>query len=361
MLDSMYTEALRKKDSINRSIDDYFDESEIDIESKWKNEKITPSDDNLILAAGDGSFNKKKYLGFNFYAVSAESLIYNPNESKLDTIETVEVDVLTHQKFIDDRLRNMMSIFEIKTALKALKEYDIDYYMDDGSILGDLIRPIPIEIEIPPKERSQIMKIIYDKLKKEVETSELEISSSKFEERFKDLFEDKTNRERYSLLTFLESIEHLIGLKQILNNKKKIIAISKTSTSNDIFHANIPDMAILDKFTRDEGYSEIIYKKVTSQVKHDFPVSDTFFKDQWFTIFFARLEKNKNIIKIELPYHAREEQIKEILAILKANSTEGYPFLLKRAHNDVVIKHNDINSLSNIIEFIDKSGREMLD
>ena len=361
MLDSMYSEALRKRDSINKIIDEYFDEGEIDIESKWKNENITPSDEDITIAAGDGSFNKKKYLGFNFYAVSAESLIYNPNNSKLDTIETVEVDVLTHQKFIDDRLRNMMSIFEIKTALKALKEYEIDYYMDDGSILGDLIRPIPIENEIPPKEQSKIMKIIYDKLKREVETNELEISSSKFQKRFGSLFEGKTNTEKYSLLTFLESIENLIGLKQLLNNKKKIIAISKTSTSNDIFHANIPDMAILDKFTKGEGYSKIVYKKIDSQVKHDFPVSNTFFKDQWFTIFFARLEKNKNIIKIELPYHAREEQIKEILSIIKANSTEGYPFLLKRAHNDVVIKHNDINSLSQIIEFLDKSGREMLD
>ena len=48
------------------------------------------------------------------------------------------------------------------------------------------------------------------------------------------------------------------------------------------------------------------------------------------------------------------------LKILKANSTEGYPFLLKKAHKDVVISNQDMNSLSKIIGFLDKSGREML-
>ena len=41
-----------------------------------------------------------------------------------------------------------MSIFEIKTAIKTFNDFDIDYYMDDGSILGDLIRPIPVEKSI---------------------------------------------------------------------------------------------------------------------------------------------------------------------------------------------------------------------
>ena len=76
---------------------------------------------------------------------------------------------------------------------------------------------------------------------------------------------------------------------------------------------------------------------------------------------FARLENNKNIIKIELPFYALEDEIRDILYIIKSNSTEGYPFLLKRAHNDVIIKNKDIKSLSQIIEFTDKSGREMLD
>lgn len=357
MLDSMYTEAIRKKNSLNDYSEEIFDKT-LDIESKWISEKIPASTDYYILASGDGSFNKKKFLGFNFYAVAAESLIYNPNdEEKLKTIESVELDILPHQAFFDDRIRNMMSIFEIKTAIKTFRDYDIDYYMDDGSLLGDLIRPIPIDKDIPRAFKTNVLKRIKEKLETDLTTG---ISSFKFRKEFSELFEDKKVNEK-SLITFLENIERLIAMKELLNNKEKIIAISKTSTSNDIFHANVPDMAIFDRFTADEGFSKPYYKKVNTEVKRDFPISDSYFKELWFTIFFVRLEKNKNIIKIELPYHALEEDIKKIIGILKSNATEGYPFLLKRAHNDVVIRHKDIESLSQIIEFLDKSGREMLD
>lgn len=356
MLDSLYTEALKKKGSINEDIDDLIDKK-LDIDSNWNSEKINPSNDELTLAAGDGSFNKKKFRRFNFYAVGAESIIYNPKESGLKTVESVEVDILPHQAFANDRIRNMMSIFEIKTAIKALNEHDIDYYMDDGSVFGDLIRPIPVENKLSIEQKTQIIKKFHEKLKDEVESSK-EISSFKFKNEFKDLFED-TNDEN-SLISFLESLEHLIALKKFLQKREKIIAVSKTSTSNEIFHTNIPDIAIFEMATNGEGFSKPYYRKVTSQVKHDFPISDEFFRSLWFTIVFARLEDNKNVIKIELPYHAGENEIRNILSIIKANSTDGYPFLLKKAHEDVVIKNNDMTRLSNILEIMDRTGREML-
>ena len=356
MLDSLYTEAIKKKNSLNDYAEEIFDKT-LDIDSKWIGETIPASENNHVLASGDGSFNKKKFLGFNFYAVAAESIIYNPNDDeRLKTIESVELDILPHQSFFDDRIRNMMSIFEIKTAIKTFREYDIDYYMDDGSLLGDLIRPIPMDNDIPRVLKTDILKKIQENLEKDLTT---EISSLNFKEEFSELFEDSKVNEN-ALITFLESIEHLMAMRKLLNNKEKIIAISKTSTSNDIFHANVPDMAIFDKFTNEEGFSKPYYKKVNTEVKRDFPISNNYFRDLWFTIFFVRLEKNKNIIKVELPYHAVENDIRKIISILKSNATDGYPFLLKRAHNDVVIKHKDINSLSQIIEFLDKSGREMV-
>lgn len=361
VLDSLYSEAIRKKNKLNEDIEEIFG-GEIDIEYNWYDEKIIPSDSKMILAAGDGSFNKKKFMGFNFYAVAAESLIYNPNDedSRLKTVESIELDILPRKSFVDDRLRNMMSIFELKTALKSFKSYDIDYYMDDGSILGDLIRPIPIENKIPSHFNRDIINRINDKLKEEIESDELRISSFNFKEEFKELFDGK-NVDEYSLTTYLENLEHLIALRNLLRYNENIIAISKTSTSTDLFHANVPDMAILDRLTNGEGFTKPNYKKVTNEVKRDFPIANEFFRGLWFTVFFTRIEKNKNIIKIELPFYATEEDIRKILGIIKSNATEGYPFLLKRAHHDVVIKHKDIESLSTIIEFLDKSGREMLD
>ena len=337
MLNSLYTEAIRKKGLINEPLEEY-KETKIDIESKWHEEEIIPSDSNPVLAAGDGSYNKKKYLSFNFYAVAAQSLIYNPNdtESRLKTIESAELDIIPHQSFLEERLRNMMSIFEIKTAIKTFNE------------------------SISPEYKANIISQVKEKLESEIQSDELNLSSFNFKEEFKDLFEDE-NIDEYALITFLESLENLIALKYLLENKKKIVAISKTSSSNKLFHANIPDLAILDGMTRKQGFSEPYHMKVTTKTKHDFPIEDEFFRELWFTVFFARLDDNKNIIKIELPYYTKDlDEIREILKVLKSNSTEGYPFLLKKAHKDVVISNQDMNSLSKIIGFLDKSGREML-
>lgn len=351
MLDSLYTEALRKRGSIQGDIEELIDK-EIDIDKYWTTEAVKPNDSDIVLAAGDGSFNKKKFLSFYLYAVDAVALIHKPGD-ELKSVESVELDIMGHQNFVDERLRNLMSIFEIKTALKALSKENIDYYMDDGSILGDLIRPIPIEKSITREDK----KVIANRLLDEIKTED-EISSFKFKSEFEDLFKDKDER---SLLTYLETIEHLIALKNLLNYRENIIAISKTSTSDDLIHnPYVPDMAILDKLTRHQGYSKPIYKKVDSEAKREFPVYNNFFRDLWFTTFFARLEDNKNIIKVELPYYADEDRIRDIIAVIKSNATDGYPYLLKKAHNDVVIKSRDIENLSNILEILDKSGREML-
>ena len=121
-----------------------------------------------------------------------------------------------------------------------------------------------------------------------------------------------------------------------MKENRKIVAISKTSSSTEYFNSKIPDMAIFDMCSKKQGYSKPRYSDV-SKVKRDFPVKNNFLKSLEFTIFYARLEDHKNILKFELPYHATEEDIKTVETGQKI-SAEGYPLLLKKAHNDVVIR-----------------------
>ena len=336
MLDSLYAEAIKKKGQINDELEK-FDESKIQVEEKWNSEEIVPTENNVIIAAGDGSVSKKKYLSFNFYAVAAESLIY---DGKLETIETVEIDTIPHQSFVDDRLRNKMAIFEIKNAIRALNKYEIDYYLDDGSLMGDLIRPSPSANKLSKSQRDKIISKVQEAVRADIENDEGNIQSFKFKDEFSDLFEDE-NLDEDALMSFLENIEKLIALSYLLKNKKKIVAISKTSSTNEIFHVNIPDIALFDKAIKTQGFSQPYYRSVSSKVKHEF-------------------DDYKNIIKIELPYRANENEIRQILSDLKKDSVEGYPFLLKKAHHDVVIKNSDISQLSKIVGLVEKTGREML-
>jgi len=361
MLESLYSEAIRKREIISSKVEEY-EIDDLDVSKHWKDEEISESKDNLTIAAGDGSKHEKKFLNFYFYAISAESLIY---QNQLKKIECSNIDVIPHSKFASDRIRSYMGLFEVKNALKTIKTYDIDYYLYDGSLLGDLIRPFPIEKEIPQKIKNEILNLAEDYLKKDIENIEnyeIGISSSKIantilNEKFEELKE-------YEPIIFLEHIEKLLSLSNLLKYKKKIIAISKTSTSVDYFKSKISDIAIFDKHSPNSGFSypakiKPIYGEM-EKLKREFPVEDSFFKSLKFTVFYVRLEKNRNILKIELPYKGNEEDIRKIIGVIKKNSLEGYPYLLKKAHQEVIIKKRDIEQLFKIFGFYEKTGREML-
>lgn len=389
MLESLYSEALKKKKSISKKIEKY-EKHDLNVSNYWNEGKIAKSNENLTIAAGDGSKHEKKFLTFYFYAISAESLIYNkslpnteeslksnkplPNTEEslnynksLSKIESSDINIMPHSKFASDRIRNYMGLFEIKNALKTIKTYDIDYYLYDGSILGDLIRPFPLKKDIPQNIKYEILDLAEDHLIKDInniKNIEVEIASVKIANNILNKKFDEFRE--YNPVIFLEYIEKLLTLSNLLKYNKKIIAISKTSTATDYFKNEktyIPDIAIFDKYSQNPGFSNPLPKPVFGEMeklKREFPIEDGFFKSLKFTIFYLRLEKNKNILKIELPYKANKNDIKNIIRVINKDIVEGYPYLLKKAHNDVVIKKRDIEQLSKIIGFYEKSGREML-
>ena len=95
VLESLYLEAIKKKDSIQKEIED-FEQSDFDIDKFWNFTDIQESNDNFKIAAGDGSYSSRKFLAFNLYAVGAVSYIYNRNNG-LDSIEKVDFNIAEHQ------------------------------------------------------------------------------------------------------------------------------------------------------------------------------------------------------------------------------------------------------------------------
>ncbi len=358
MLDSLYEKALIKKDKINKRINIDFDDLDVDPSFYWREYPIKEEDTSVTICAGDGSINKKNFMSFIFYAIDAECLVYN---KELTKIESSEIDIIPHHRHVEDRLRSYMGIFEIKNALQAFDEHDVDLFLFDGSILGNIIRPSPLENKLQNEFKDKIKYYYLPKLEKEfdnrIKDSNIQITSSKFSKTIEEEFEDKVDA-----MIYLESLENLLVISELLKNGRYVVAISKTSTRNEYFKTEIPDMAVFDRYSSKEGYSEPKYIHISDpQVKReDFPVRNNFFRNLKFTIFYARLENHKNILKFELPYEADEEHIKKILSVIKSSSAEGYPLLLKKAHNDVMIKKVDLERLSKIIGFMEKSGREML-
>ena len=165
MLDTLYEKALKKKDNINKQISTDFDNLELDPSKEWNNNTIDEKDIDITIAAGDGSINKMNFMSFIFYAIDAECLVYN---TQLNKIESSEIDIILHHKHVDDRLRGYMGIFEIKNALKAFKKYDIQILLFDGSILGNLIRPFPLEKKLKNELKEKIKYNYRNKLENEL-------------------------------------------------------------------------------------------------------------------------------------------------------------------------------------------------
>ena len=354
MLNSLYEKAIAKRGFIQDI------ESDTDIESqlehKWFNRVIDESRAEFSIAAGDGSFNKKKFLTTNFCAVGAESIIYDGEIKKIDDSDIFDI---SHVSFLDELLSNYMAIYELKCALRAIKEYDVDYYMLDGSILGDLQNAFPRGAKLPAKIKENLDESTLNEFERRLDIRKYGLVFPEIRDALNlvELPKDETNKiEEYNL--HLASVEKIILLKEILQYRKKIISISKTSSDNDLFHWNIPDIAFLDKFTKKQGMSLIKHKSVYE--KAAFPYFNDLFKGITFTIFYVRFQDNKNVLKVELPYKAINDEVFEIIKKINKLSVQGYPYLLNKAHNDVVITDRNMKELMKIAKIYETTNREVM-
>ena len=355
MLNSLYEKAIAKRGFIINI------EPQTDIESqlehKWFNREIGESKADFSIAAGDGSFNKKKFLTTNFCAVGAESIIYDGEIKKIDDSDIFDVP---HVSFLDELLSNYMAIYELKCALRALRDYDVDYYMLDGSILGDLQNAFPRGAKLPSKIRENLDDSLIEEFLSRLKVRPYGMLFPGIRDDYKLM--ELPKREDSNILNetnlHLASIEKIILLKEILRFKKRIISISKTSSDNDLFHWNIPDIAFLDKFTKKQGMTFIKYKKVYE--KAAFPFDNDFFKSLTFTVFYVRFQDNKNVLKVELPYRASKEEVFEIIRKINVLSVQGYPYLLNKAHNDVVITDRNMKELMKIAKIYETTNREVM-
>lgn len=351
MLTSLYYKALNNKRYLQ--IESKREDTSF-LKNKWTTRPFAKSRDDFSIAAGDGSFNKKKFLSFSYCPVGAESLIFDGELKQFDQSEIFEINPIS---FLDELLSNYMSIFELKCCLKAITEYDVDYYLFDGSIFGDLQNPYPMGAKQPKDIKNGLNDGILNVFIEDIrDLSDLNLSFPAVKKRVFPNVSD--NDEDYNL--YLSSFEKLLVLREVLKNNKKIISISKTSSTNDLFTSKVPDIGILDQYTHKQGISKIIHKNVLKDSIISFPVANDFFNKLDFTIFYLRLEDNKNVIKVELPYYASDDEVYRIAEIIKRDSAEGYPYLLKKAHNDVVITNKHVDELLKIGRVYETTNREYL-
>jgi DNA double-strand break repair nuclease NurA len=129
----------------------------------------------------------------------------------------------------------------------------------------------------------------------------------------------------------------------MLMNKQNVIFVAKTSESNIMLGGTVGDMFYFSKATSTPGFSKPHYEPIGVSV------------------FYARLAEFAPCLKIEVPGKIGEAEAKGVLDILNSKSFNGYPYVLRLAHERCRITNEDMLRLADVLGLnIEPGGREVL-
>jgi len=311
------------------------------------------------IAVEDGSYNYIEYKGFVLYALAAEAVGYI-NENLLIK-KCIDVDVLHPYKYTEHRIRFYMSTLEKKVALQILSNNNVDFFLLDGSILGDLIRPAAFEKAPSTNDREFIEKKYLDKIKASLEKKEFSRIISK--DFVNEIYSSANLEKPLDSIIYLEYLENLLTVKELLKYEDKVIGISKRSQSTSYFpESRVPDIALFESICRDVGFSKPIPVKLEyiDRYKRRFPIMDKEIREIPLSLFYARFGKNSTVLKFEYVGEPSVDRAKEILDGIAMSTVEGYPYLLRKAHREVVLTQAHIEQIAKILGLYERTGREML-
>lgn len=130
---------------------------------------------------------------------------------------------------------------------------------------------------------------------------------------------------------------------EMLMNKRNVIFVAKTSESNVILKGVVGDMFYFSKAASTPGYSKPYYNPIGVSV------------------FYARLVEFAPCLKIEIPGKVGEAEANRVLDILNTRSFNGYPYVLRLAHQRCRIANEDMIRLAEVLGLnIEAGGREVL-
>ncbi len=291
-------------------------------------------DDSLSKAALAAASGVTDLSGLRLTAINTE-VISDSDE----VIEGSILDVLEPHAGLKDRVRNLKAICEFRTSINAVNELKPDLLLMDGSLIGTVIRPVKYDRILGTEVKTWIRKNCLKEIANS--TDEVSIHSRSFDVTLRETFRS------YKPVVYLEGLERLISIWKLLRKTKNIIAVSRMSTMSDIFE-DIPDITVFNDLTNGMGHSIPIHRKL-SEIKRKFPVLDAFFKSLEFTVFYARLEDDRGVLKFEVPQRVSTGRVEDYIENMRSSSADGYPYLLRRVKDDVRITEADMDVISGMI------------
>ena len=128
-----------------------------------------------------------------------------------------------------------------------------------------------------------------------------------------------------------------------LMKNQNVIFVAKTSESNITLGGVVGDMFYFNKADSASGFSKPYYESIGV------------------SILYARLAEFSPCLKIEVPGKIDETEAKDVLDILNSRSFNGYPYVLRLAHERCLITNEDMIRLADALGLnIETGGRAVL-
>ncbi len=344
----------------------------------------TPQKKYLFSIAEDGSFNKKHYLGFYLYSVAGYAVGFKENGETVEEFAgDIGITVIKKTDVVDSYLKMLMFLLELKALIRLAEREKPPVLILDGTLSGRFITFFPKTDWFTSEEfegklaklASEYIPILKENLLKEDITAFSDTFRMSLEEKLASILGKKGERRDVieAALSKVAYFEYLLLLHKLfygLDWNPLIIGIAKTSHNTEIFNRPIPDIRLFYKYIDETGYSPGFYINLEEKKWEFSEIFDyiekeisTGLKDTQIRYFYGKYDKGKHISLIEVYENPLREtpDIEEILDILSYYSVNGYPFLLKKADNEVRITFKDMEIIENLLDLKREiHGREIL-
>jgi NurA-like 5'-3' nuclease len=119
--------------------------------------------------------------------------------------------------------------------------------------------------------------------------------------------------------------------------------LSKTSYSNVVLGGEMGDMFYFNRVSSHPGYSD--------------PIPDR----SGVSVSYIRLAECSPCVKLEVPVEVKDGEVEALLDVLSYTSVDGYPYVLRLAHKESKISHEDMEKLANLLGLnTEVGGRQVL-
>ncbi len=380
MRPELFEKTYRLKDELSGIVANFNREiTEEIVKRKWSTYK--PEKKYSFSIAEDGSFNKKHYLGFYLYSVAGYAVGFKEDGSIVEeTAGDIGISVIKRTDVVDSYLKMLMFLLELKALLRLAQREKPDVLILDGTLSSRFITFFPKSEWFTSEEfEGEIAKLSaeYEEfLKKDLMKYDITAFSDflklSLQEELKNRFGKKGEKRDVfeAAVSKVAYFEYLLLLHKLfygLDWNPLIIGIAKTSHSTEIFNSSIPDIKIFYSYIKDTGYSVGTYVNVEEKKWEFYEVFDRDIQSQLQEVqlryFYGKYDKGRHISLIEVYENPNREtpDFEEILDILSYYSVGGYPFLLKRADNEVRITNKDMEIIENLLDLKNEiHGRETL-